>query len=80
MNQIAPEKGFFASRGASLFDKRALGLSRNVGEGRIPPNWKLFMTLLFQTEKNFFFSKRTLSNDASDPRTHHLSKTSPALY
>ena len=39
---------------APLFDKRALGQARRVvGGGRIPPNQKLFLTLLIQIKRNF---------------------------
>ena len=56
----------------SLFGKRAPGLFRRTDGDRIPPNWRLFLTLLVQIKKSVFFF-----NEASDPWTLYLSKIGP---
>ena len=55
---------------APLFDKRALGLSRRAGGGQIPPNSKLFLTLLIQIKKTFSSKKGTF-NEASRGILYH---------
>ena len=63
---------------APLFDKRALGQARRVvGGGRIPPNQKLFLTLLIQIKKEEFFWKRALFNGVSNPWMLFLPETGP---
>ena len=46
-------------------------------KGRIPPNQKLFLTLLIQIKKKEFFLKRALFNKASDPRNTFLPEIGP---
>ena len=72
LNRVVLEKGFFASIKGHLLDKRAIGLSKGVGGGRILSNWKLFLTILVQIK--FSFSKRTLFNEVSDAQMLYLSK------
>ena len=56
---------------APRVNKRALGLSRRFGRGRIPSNWELFLTLLIQIKKRCF--QKGLFNDDSGPWTLYLS-------
>ena len=67
------EKGFRFRKGHLYLTKGHLDRPK----GRIPPNQKLFLTLLIQIKKKEFFLKRALFNKASDSRTLFLPEIGP---
>ena len=67
------EKGFRFRKGHLYLTKGHLDRPK----GRIPPNQKLFLTLLIQIKKKEFFLKRALFNKASDPRNTFLPEIGP---
>ena len=63
------KRGFRFNKKAIVFGKRALGLSRRVGGGRIPR----------KPRKSFFLKKRALFNKPSDPWALYFSKIGPGV-
>ena len=54
------KKPLCLNKRTSLFGKRAPGLFRRTDGDRIPPNWRLFLTLLVQIKKSVFLTKRLI--------------------